>query len=111
MDSQTLLNRKRKERDIKKLMIAGYKIEFEDASQESIIVGFNGPKDTLYDQGAWQIRVYLPESYPYKSPSIGFLNKMFHPNVDFQWYKKFGLHLPRCHQSNLDAHVRSCQHF
>mmetsp|Transcript_12083 Transcript_12083/g.17977 ORF Transcript_12083/g.17977 Transcript_12083/m.17977 type:complete len:197 (-) Transcript_12083:3893-4483(-) len=72
---------KRREMDIMKLMMSNYEVKRSD-SQAVFYVKFSGPKETVYEGGVWKVRVSLPENYPYKSPSIGFVNKIYHPNVD-----------------------------
>jgi ubiquitin-protein ligase len=73
---------KRREKDIMKLLMSNYKVVQSPENGSEFTVQFNGPKDSLYEGGVWSVHVLLPEQYPYKSPSIGFLNKMYHPNVE-----------------------------
>ena len=74
---------RRKDKDVMKLLVSQYDVEQPNENNNSeLVVLFLGPKDSPYEGGTWKIRVVLPENYPYKSPSIGFLNRIFHPNVD-----------------------------
>lgn len=73
---------KRKEKDVMKLMMSDYKVTRSQENPNDFMVEFNGPKDSLYEGGKWLLHVLLPEAYPYKSPSIGFNNRIYHPNVD-----------------------------
>ncbi|KAK6918357.1 Ubiquitin-conjugating enzyme E2 [Dillenia turbinata] len=73
---------KRREMDLMKLMMSDYKVEMINDGMQEFYVDFHGPKDSLYHGGVWRVRVELPDAYPYKSPSIGFVNKIYHPNVD-----------------------------
>eukprot|EP00227_Mantoniella_beaufortii_P010835 CAMPEP_0197580118 /NCGR_PEP_ID=MMETSP1326-20131121/3988_1 /TAXON_ID=1155430 /ORGANISM="Genus nov. species nov., Strain RCC2288" /LENGTH=169 /DNA_ID=CAMNT_0043143777 /DNA_START=333 /DNA_END=838 /DNA_ORIENTATION=+ len=74
---------KRREMDVTKLMMLGeYGVELVNDSMQEFYVHFHGPKDSPYEGGVWKVHVELPEGYPYKSPSVGFVNRIFHPNVD-----------------------------
>ncbi|ETI52725.1 hypothetical protein, variant 3 [Phytophthora nicotianae CJ01A1] len=74
---------KRRETDVMKLMMSDYEVHLTDETRTSDLdVKFHGPKDTPYEGGSWKIHVTLPKDYPFKSPSIGFVNRIYHPNVD-----------------------------
>ncbi|EUC57754.1 ubiquitin-conjugating enzyme E2 [Rhizoctonia solani AG-3 Rhs1AP] len=62
--------------------MSDYKVSLVNDNMQEFYVMFNGPEETAFAGGVWKIHVELPDQYPYKSPSIGFMNKIFHPNID-----------------------------
>ncbi|KAH0614857.1 uncharacterized protein H6S33_000493 [Morchella sextelata] len=67
--------KRRIETDVMSLM-SDYEVTLE------FYVRFKGPEETPFAGGNWKVHVELPDQYPYKSPSIGFVNRIFHPNID-----------------------------
>ena len=44
----------------------------------------NGPGDSVYEGGKFQIDIKIPDKYPYVPPKMQFDTKIWHPNVSSQ---------------------------
>ncbi|KAJ1819516.1 ubiquitin-conjugating enzyme E2 H [Coemansia sp. RSA 2598] len=62
--------------------MSDYDVKLVNDNMHEFYIRFKGPEGTPFAGGEWKVHVELPEQYPYKSPSIGFANKIFHPNID-----------------------------
>lgn len=72
--------KRRMDADIIKLVQRKHEVTILEGLN-ALSVKFYGPKDTIYEKGVWKVRVDLPDEYPFKHPTIVFMNKMFHPNI------------------------------
>ncbi|OMJ81652.1 hypothetical protein SteCoe_17810 [Stentor coeruleus] len=75
------MNNRRRDNDVVKLMMV-YKVTLNYDKMSDLTVEFAGPRGSLYEGGLFKVHIEIPENYPYKSPSVGFETRVFHPNVD-----------------------------
>jgi ubiquitin-conjugating enzyme E2 H len=45
-------------------------------------VEVKGPRDTPYEGATWRVSLQLPPEYPYKSPSVAFVERIWHANIN-----------------------------
>ena len=69
--------------DIRSLKECDCNVEQNEDGSNKITFDILGPKDSIYETGKWKILIEFPNQYPYKSPSVGFVNRIYHPNIDF----------------------------
>jgi ubiquitin-conjugating enzyme E2 D/E/ubiquitin-conjugating enzyme E2 H len=74
-------------RDVDQIRKAGYIITDEHGNTEFdnvnvFQVNIIGPKDSAYEGYEFKLMFTLTEHFPFKSPSVGFRTRIFHPNVD-----------------------------
>merc|ERR1711935_693220 len=55
---------------------------FNERNPRHFAVTIDGPKDTPYADGVFDLELFLPEKYPMEPPKVRFLTKIFHPNID-----------------------------
>ncbi|KAK6784297.1 hypothetical protein RDI58_017752 [Solanum bulbocastanum] len=52
------------------------------SSLSSIHALIEGPEGTVYAKGLFNLKIQIPERYPFQPPIVTFLTPIYHPNID-----------------------------
>ena len=78
---------KRLARDLAELKASGYAVTDDEGSETTALdcfcVELNGPEGTPYHGFKWRVRFTVGPTFPFASPSVGFVQHILHPNVDW----------------------------
>lgn len=58
--------------------------EFTGTFPYVIKVAVRGPKDTPYERGTFIVACNISKDFPRKSPTMVFLTKIWHPNINYE---------------------------
>jgi len=61
--------------------VEGIAVELKDDNLHEWRVYIEGPKETLYEGGIFQLMMKFPNDYPMSPPTVTFVSDFWHPNV------------------------------
>ncbi|CDO72271.1 hypothetical protein BN946_scf184970.g123 [Trametes cinnabarina] len=56
-------------------------IDLVDDNPFHLIGAFDGPEDTPYEGGRFQVDIVIPDNYPFQPVKMKFITKVYHPNI------------------------------
>ncbi|KAM0685992.1 Ubiquitin-conjugating enzyme E2 4 [Conglomerata obtusa] len=75
-------NSARIQSEICKLCAKNFIVRSINSNPSDLEIVMAGPPDTPFYGGKYKVRIQIPKDYPFKSPSIGFITRIYHPNID-----------------------------
>ncbi|XP_050375602.1 probable ubiquitin-conjugating enzyme E2 37 [Argentina anserina] len=61
---------------------ASFPLLSSSSSLSTIHAQIQGPEGTVYAGGLFNIKIQIPERYPFQPPSVTFATPIYHPNID-----------------------------
>ena len=62
--------------------IEGIQIDQNQNNIREFKILMQGPIDSPYEGGLFELELLLPENYPLEAPKVTFKTKIYHPNID-----------------------------
>ena len=62
--------------------IKGLKVKHDNNYSGHFFVQLDGPSETPYEGGVFELEILLPSDYPLTPPKVLFITKIYHPNID-----------------------------
>ncbi|CDH13055.1 Ubiquitin-conjugating enzyme E2 13 [Zygosaccharomyces bailii ISA1307] len=62
--------------------VPGISAEPHEDNLRYFAVTIEGPKESPYEDGIFNLELFLPDDYPMEAPKVRFLTKIYHPNID-----------------------------
>lgn len=63
--------------------VEGIQLKVDSHNTRYLHVLLDGPIDTPYADGKFQLEMFLTDEYPMAAPKLRFLTRVYHPNIDY----------------------------